>query len=230
MKVLNLFPLSIVQDKILIDEKIKKQMIEEIQSMLGSSKNKDFKGPQDSWTGDTQGFEYLFKNDKFKLLFEQIKLRLINYLNHLGINEDKIDLYMTRSWATISNGKERIKQHKHQQSHISFAYYLKKDVEDSNIVFFEEHQPNEIEPSLFTSPTLKKAGVIKEVNLFNAPSVDIKVEQDDIVIFPSKAMHGTQVSKSNNERISISGDIVCIAKNSELLENMMPPLEKWDKM
>ena len=230
MKVLNLFPLSIVQDKILINAEIKKQMLEEIQSMQTASKNKDFKGPQDSWTGDTQGFEYLFKNQKFELLFKQIKTKLVSYLKHLGINENKIDLYMTRSWATISNDKERIKQHKHQQSHISFAYYLKKDTEDSNIVFFNEDFRNEIVPSLFTSPTLKKAGVIKEINLFNAPTVDIRVEEDDIVIFPSKAMHGTQFNKSNNERISISGDVICLAKDSELLENMMPPLEKWDKM
>tara|TARA_A200000113_G_scaffold140418_1_gene126144 strand:+ start:97 stop:789 length:693 start_codon:yes stop_codon:yes gene_type:complete len=230
MKVLNLFPLSIIQDKILIDTDIKKQMLEEIQTMQIASKNKNYKLPQDSWTGDTQGFEYLFKNQKFELLFKQIKTKLVNYLRHLGINENKVDLYMTRSWATISNGKERIRQHKHQQSHISFAYYLKKDIENSNLFFFNENSINEIVPSLFTSPTLKKAGVIKEMNLFNAPSVDIKVEEDDIVIFPSKAMHGTQFNKSNNERISISGDVICLAKESELLENMMPPLEKWDKM
>ena len=230
MKVLNLFPLSVVQDKILIDQKIKQNMNNEIETMLLNSKNKEFKGPQDSWTGDTQGFEYLYKNQHFELLFKEIKIKLINYLNHLGINDNKIDLYMTRSWATISNDKERIKQHKHQQSHISFAYYLKKDVEDSNIVFFNEDFRNEIIPSLFTSPTLKKAGVIKEINLFNAPTVDIRIEEDDIVIFPSKSMHGTQINKSNKQRISISGDVVCIAKDSELLENMMPPLEKWDKM
>ena len=58
MKVLNLFPLSIVQDKILINKKVKKDMNSEIETMLLNSKNKDFKGPQDSWTGDTQGFEY----------------------------------------------------------------------------------------------------------------------------------------------------------------------------
>ena len=138
MKVLNLFPLSIVQDKILINQKIKKDMNSEIETMLLNSKNKDFKGPQDSWTGDTQGFEYLYKNQHFELLFKEIKIKLGKYLRHLGINENKIDLYLTRSWATISNGKERIKQHKHQQSHISFAYYLKKDEDDSNIVFFNE--------------------------------------------------------------------------------------------
>ena len=94
----------------------------------------------------------------------------------------------------------------------------------------DEDFRNEIVPGLFTSPTLRKAGVLKDINLFNAPTVDIKVEEDDILIFPSKAMHGTQFNKSNKQRISISGDVVCIAKDSELLENMMPPLEKWDKL
>ena len=44
MKVLNLFPLSVVQDKILIDQKIKKDMNNEIREMLLNSKNKEFKG------------------------------------------------------------------------------------------------------------------------------------------------------------------------------------------
>ena len=40
----------------------------------------------------------------------------------------------------------------------------------------------------------------------------------------------SQSNKSNRERISISGDVVCIAKKSELLETMMPPINNWDKM
>ena len=58
---------------------------------------------------------------KFLLL---VALFLINQLHPY---ENKIDLYMTRSWATVSMGKERISKHKHKQSHISFAYYLKKN-------------------------------------------------------------------------------------------------------
>jgi len=230
MRILNLFPLSLIQEKILIDKNLKQEMTKEIQSMVLKSKNKNFLGTQDSWTGDTQGFEYLYKNEKFRSLFNEIKKQLINYLIHLGLNHNEIDLYITRSWATVSNGKEKIKQHRHKQSHISFAYYLKKSEQDSNIVFFEEFYRNEIIPGIFTSPTAKNKKIIKKYNLFNAPSIDIKVEEDDILIFPSKALHGTQMDKSNNERISISGDIVCVARNSELLENMMPPLENWDKI
>jgi hypothetical protein len=34
----------------------------------------------------------------------------------------------------------------------------------------------------------------------------------------------------NDGRISISGDIVCVLKDSNLLENIMPPLENWEKL
>ena len=34
----------------------------------------------------------------------------------------------------------------------------------------------------------------------------------------------------NNGRISISGDIVCVLKDSSLLEHVMPPLENWDQI
>ena len=230
MKILNLFPSSIIQDKILINQEVKHGMIKEIETMVSNSKNINFKATEGSWTGDTQGFEYIFKNEKFSFLLQEVKKIIIKYIKHLGINDDKIEIYMTRSWATVSNGKEKILPHKHRQSHISFAYYLKKNLEDSNITFHNEHFQNEIVPGLFTNPSMNTGGVLKEINLYNARSLDIKIEEDDILVFPSKALHGTQSNKSNMGRISISGDIVCVAKDSKFLENMMPPLNNWDKM
>ena len=230
MKVINIFPTSIIQDKIIINQDIKNQMIEEVENMFLNSKNIKDKGAIDSWTGDTQGFEYIFKNKKFGLLLKEIKKIIIKYLNHLGVDENKIDIYVTRSWATISNGNEKIWPHKHKQSHISFAYYLRKNLDDSNIMFYDEYHKNEVIPGLFTSRTIRKGGVLKSSNLLNAPTIDIEIEEDDILVFPSKSLHGTQLNKSNKGRISISGDIVCIAKDSEYLENLMPPLNNWDKI
>ena len=77
MKVLNLFPSSIIQDKILINQEVKQGMIKEIETMVSDSKNKDDKGTQDSWTGDTQGFEYIFKNEKFSFLLQEVKKIII---------------------------------------------------------------------------------------------------------------------------------------------------------
>ena len=52
----------------------------------------------------------------------------------------------------------------------------------------------------------------------------------DIVIFPSKTPHSTQPNVTNNERISISADITLIAKDSELLEHLTPPISNWQKI
>ena len=227
---INLFPLSIIKEEISLNEDEKKNMINEIKLMISQPEKKNNRNDESSWTGDTQGFEYLFKNKKFNPLLIEIRKYLTKYINHLGIDENKIDLYMTRSWATVSMGKERISKHKHKQSHISFAYYLKKNDEDSNIVFFDENYQNEIIPGLFVSSTIKNKGIMKKLNLVNAVSVDIKVKEDDIIIFPSKALHGTQAYRNNNERISISGDIICVARDSNLLETMMPPISNWDKI
>ena len=62
MKIVNLFPLSIVQERITLEENTKSEMNKEIEAMVSKSKNKVYKNKDSSWTGDTQGFEYLHKN------------------------------------------------------------------------------------------------------------------------------------------------------------------------
>ena len=154
----------------------------------------------------------------------------MNYLNCVEIDNKLIDIYVQRSWATISVGNERIKKHRHFQSHISFAYYLKKNDKDSNLVVFDESYKNEIMPGIFRSETALQKGLVKKMNPFNVTQAIVNVEEDDIVIFPSKTIHSTQPTQNNDERISISADIVCVAKDSNLLEMGMPPLDEWTKM
>ena len=67
---------------------------------------------------------------------------------------------------------------------------------------------------------------VKKMNHYNVTQAIINVEEDDIVIFPSKTIHSTQPSQTNSERISISADIICVAKDSKLLEMGMPPLNE----
>ena len=80
-----------------------------------------------------KGFDYLQSTDPITVSQDIVILE---------IDEKAIELYITRSWATVSNGKENILKHKHQQSHISFAYYLKKNNNDSNLIFFAENFQN----------------------------------------------------------------------------------------
>ena len=230
MKIHNFFPLSVFQDQIQMSIDEKNNLINEIRKMKDTSQNLGSIGKSESWTGDTQGFEYLHKNKVFDKLFDEIKKKIILYLNFLKVDQEQIDIFMQRSWATISNNKEVIRKHQHLQSHISFAYYLKKNPEDANFILHDEIKRNEFIPALFTSKTLQKEKVVKEPTYASAPRINLEVKEDDIVIFPSKTPHGTDQILNNNERISISGDVIFLAKNSNLLEHLTPSFENWKKL
>jgi uncharacterized protein (TIGR02466 family) len=230
MKIHNFFPLSIFQDQIQMNIDEKNNLINEIRKMKNLSKNSDYKLKNESWTGDTQGFEYLHKNKTFDKLFEEIKKKITLYLDFLKVNHEQLDFFLSRSWATISNNKEAIARHEHLQSHISYAYYLKKSPEDANFILHDEIKRNEFIPALFTSKTLQKEKVVIEPTYASAPRVNLEVKEDDIVIFPSKTPHGTDQALNNNERISISGDVIFLAKDSSLLEHLTPSFDNWKKL
>ena len=73
MKVHNFFPLSILQDQIKLTDVEKIDLINDIRIMKDNSQNSEYKLNQASWTGDTQGYEYIYDNPKFNNLFLEIK-------------------------------------------------------------------------------------------------------------------------------------------------------------
>ena len=73
MNIINLFPLTIIKDKIKIDDDEKNLMLNEIRNMKKNSKNIDFQTTTNAWTGDTQGFEFIHKSKNFEKLFFEIK-------------------------------------------------------------------------------------------------------------------------------------------------------------
>jgi len=230
MKVHNFFPLSILQDQIKLTDEEKINLINDIRIMKNNSQNYDYKLNKASWTGDTQGYEYIYNNPKFSNLFEEIKKKIQIYLDVLKIDKDQIETYIQRSWATISIGSEVISKHQHLQSHLSFSYYLKKNKEDANFIIYDDEKKNEFIPGLFGSRTLVQKKIIKEVTLTTATRVSLDIREDDIVIFPSKTPHSTDQIKTNAERISISGDIVFLAKNTNSIEHLTPNFKNWKKL
>ena len=91
MQIHNLFPLTVVEDKIEIAESERVELIEEINYMHQDTKDK--LDPRYAWTGDTHGYEFLFNNPKFEYLASQISSKIFNYLNALSINPKKLSLY-----------------------------------------------------------------------------------------------------------------------------------------
>ena len=230
MKVHNFFPLSILQDQIKLTDEEKIKLINDIRAMKSNSQNSDYQKNDASWTGDTQGYEYIFNIPKFENLFLEIKKKIEIYLDFLKIDKDQIEIYIQRSWATVSNSSEVISKHQHLQSHLSFAYYLKKNVEDSNFIIYDDDKKNEFIPGLFGSKTLIQKKLIKEISFSTATRIALDVKEDDIVIFPSKTPHSTDQIKTNSERISISGDVIFVAKDTTNIEHLMPNFKNWKRL
>ena len=230
MPLQHLFPLSIYNSKIVLNSDYKNELINLI---LKSKSDKilynRYKEGSFAWTGDQEGHSELHNLEVFKILFDQIKIKIIDYLDLLNIDYSKFDIFFQRSWSTISNNNEFISKHNHAQSNISFAYYLKKTQNDSKIIFWDNNKANEIIPELFSSPTVKSKNIIKKKDENNSSNATIDPKENDIIIFPSKTFHSTQQKKENSNRITISADISLYAKDSIDLEHLTPPITSWKK-
>jgi len=225
-KVFDIFPLTVFRDKIVIPQKEKKEIINFILNSEKKTKNiKKRKG--DAWLGDTRGHEYLFKNPLMKKLANLVSEKIRLYTNMLSLENDKLCFFYQRSWATITKTQENIQPHSHDQSNISFAYYLLKPKNSGNIRFLSD-PPNEIAKGLFHKEKLN-LGLLKSISGRNTPTVDLNIEEDDIVIFPSKTKHATTPNVTANPRISISGDVTILLKDSFGHERLMPHFNNWQQ-
>ncbi len=229
-EIVRIFPTSIYKAQLGLSREDRDILSKEVYDQEKKSKNPFYTKQSSAWTGDTQGFEFLYSNKKFEKLFSLISLNIKKYTELLGINNSKIDFYYQRAWATVSRKGGYIGRHKHSQSHISFAYYLKKDKNHGALNFHNESAQNEIAPMMFSSNPVGFS--IKDFftpNYDNAKLATVNPQEDEIYIFPSKIVHSTAINKTENERISISADVSIVAKSSENLENLLTPIDKWMK-
>ena len=221
--IVNAFPLSIYRNTLAMDPEVKASMIETVLTM-GRTQTRKSKGR--TWTGDINGFGFLHQDHRFAELFAAFPGHLRQYLDFLKVDPDKLCLYYTRSWATVSHGRENIAPHRHQLSHISLVYYLKKPANSGGIRFMDADAPNQFAPYLFREEMLAH-GVVRQPALVNARTITLEPKEDDVWIFPSMVEHATEPNLSAEPRLSIAVDIVTTIKNSEVLEFMLPDLDRW---
>ncbi len=222
--IVNLFPLSVYHDTITLDAGLKERLVQVVLDMGAQPAMKQ--SPGAAWTGDVNGHEFLHEDERFRPLFVEFGRHLHKYLEFLAINEDSVSLYYTRAWATISRGNEKIFPHSHRQSHISLAYYLKKPPGSGNIAFTDNEPANEFAPELFRDHMIR-FGIVKQSQQFNAMTCEFHSNENDVLIFPSKTVHGTTPNQSGEPRISIAVDINFTAKDTTGMEHMLPDLEHW---
>ncbi|HMB75941.1 MAG TPA: TIGR02466 family protein [Kiloniellaceae bacterium] len=222
-EIVNFFPLSIFRESLPIDPDLRTKLVAEILAMERASSNGK---PGWSWTGDVQGYEFLHRNQHFQPLFGRFAAPLKAYLETLGVNSDKMETLVTRAWGTISRRGEQIHAHSHRQSHISLVYYLQKPEGSCGIQFLNYDAPNEFAPKLFDD-SMVRAEVLRQKQPLNAVTVNLNPSEGDLLIFPSKTVHGIVPSKADDERVSLAVDIVVTAKDSNGLEFLLPNQSNW---
>jgi uncharacterized protein (TIGR02466 family) len=222
---LSVFALSIFRDKIALDPAYKAELVQAVLDMERAAAPQR-KSATAAWLGDTRGYEFLFQQPQFAPLYREIAAKVLAYTEGLGLDNDLVEFFFQRSWATISRRGERIGEHAHEQSNITFAYYLAKPPASGGISFITYDHPNELARGMF-SPKKAELGLIKTPGMHTWNTVQIEPEEDEIVIFPSKTLHATAANTTDQPRISISADISLLLRDSRGHETMMPHFSNW---
>lgn len=220
---IDLFALSVYREPLQLDVAYTEKLCQRILEMERPNPE-----AESAWLGDTAGFEFLFRDADFTELFTKIADSVRNYTELLGLNNDKLAFYFQRSWATVSREGQRIFEHTHQQSHLSFAYYLRKPVDSGGIYFSVAEHPNEFAAGLFTL-SKEEMNVIKTPGDRTLNRIYVEPEEGEMLIFPSKTLHSTAPNMTKDPRISISADVVVTLKDSSGHETLMPAIENWQR-
>lgn len=224
-EIFNCFPLTVFKDTLGLPEDYRHRLGNRIIEAweAGPKAGQD---QRNAWTGDRNGAERLHHDPEFEALFRALHVRLHRYLSALSVDADRLELYYTRAWGTVSERGQRIRRHRHNQSHISLVYYPLKGPGTGNLVFHDSEPANEFTPGLFEPHSLS-VGLLTASNVLNSEIVNLPVAEDDVVIFPSKAYHATEPNETDLPRVSISVDVVVALKDAAGVEYVMPPVRHW---
>ena len=90
----NAFPLTTYQDAVVVEPAARAHMVDAILAVEPQAIQQT---PGSSWTGDTNGHEFLHNEEAFRSLFDSFQAPIARYLETLRLNPAKLRLYYTRS-------------------------------------------------------------------------------------------------------------------------------------
>lgn len=186
-----------------------------------------------AWTGDFHGVGAIHENPQFTWIVEQVKAHICLYLEELGVDLSKIDLYIQRAWPIVSRQTQAIPPHSHHNAHVSAVYYVSipenGTLKSGAFTIYNSASFNEI----ITGIGDKHTNAIKKRNPFNYEQGFYAPREGRILIFPSKQRHGVEANETGEVRISLSFDIFITSseqKNAALHEFLAPPPNQWQRI
>ena len=186
-----------------------------------------------AWTGDFHGVGRIQDDPRFSWVTNQIESHIFQYLEEMGMDATKMDLYIQRAWPVVSRPNQSVGPHAHYTSHISAVYYVSvpqdNTPESGSFIIHNRSNMNEFIPNIGGEHT----DAVKRWNPFNYKMGSYAPKEGRLLIFPSRQTHGVGPNKTDETRISLSFDIVITsADNGDpgLHEFLSPPPSMWKKI
>ena len=93
-------------------------------------------------TGEYIGKSYLHNDKNFDTFFQSLKIHIKEYLTRLGFAEEKFSYHVLKSWYVINTNSRGQKYHIHDNSDLSFVYYVDVPENCARIKFLNQNYTN----------------------------------------------------------------------------------------
>jgi uncharacterized protein (TIGR02466 family) len=197
-KIHQIFPTVVYQGNIDTHEEIKEKYLNEL---ITYSSYENFSTPENS------GNIFLHREKKYKLFFDSLKSNINQYMRCLEIDISKLKYHVVKSWVNhySNNMTPSHGIHTHNESNVSFCYYLKTDESSDKFCLRRDINPNEVVGAMFEMDNLN---LIQKYNQYNCDDYTITPTEGSVVVFPSNLKHYTKkITNRKSNRVSIAGDI-----------------------
>ena len=166
-------------------------------------------GPGEGW----QSIQTLHTLEEFQELVSPVRQAVQGILRFLRIGYDAFEI--TACWATVLAPGAEHRVHDHPNNFLSGVYYLRTHAGADTINF---HDPR------------SQAGVIRppvtELTAENTEQVVVRVQDGTLLLFPAYLRHSVDANASQQDRISISFNIMFSAFTETLTRPLWSPPDR----
>ena len=127
----------------------------------------------------------------------KIDLGIQEYMNHLGVDLEKISVNITTSWLNLYEKGDSTHQHSHSNSIISGVYYLEDCDETAPIQFHRAPGYVNLWPNTINLP-------IKQHNALNIDVITVIPKAGELIMWPSHLAHSVPPNESDTQRHTIA--------------------------
>jgi len=153
----------------------------------------------------TEGRHTALNSHNLRIL-DQIQLRdtrhridqgIQEYMDHMGVDQDKITMPITTSWLNLYEKGDSTHQHSHSNSIISGVYYLEDCDATAPILFHRAPGYVNLWPNTINLP-------IKTHNALNIDVITVIPKAGELIMWPSHLAHSVPPNQSDTQRHTIA--------------------------